>query len=132
MKLQKEFEFNYPLTQKAVRDLKIVTEHVGDLNISGVAYMYPNESVISGRRYDYDIDHIKWNGTDVKSLLEAIGDTNEICEATLAHAAYVFNNKDENVEVEEKRERSPLFEQVADMCHKYNKAFYGVDTKGRE
>lgn len=90
MKLSKPFDFSYPLYHKVVRDLKIITEKVGDLVISGVAYMNPYESVLSSDRYDFDIDFIKWNGTDIKPVMEVIGDMNEIGEATLLHVARVF------------------------------------------
>lgn len=90
MKQSKAFEFAFPLNQKVVRNLRIVTEHVGDLVISGMAYMDPYESVLSDDRYDVDIDFIKWNGTDIKDVLEVIGDMNELATAALLHAAYVF------------------------------------------
>lgn len=124
MKLQKEFEFSFPLTHKVVRDLKIVTEHVGDLLISGVAYCDPYESVLSLDRYDVDIDFIKWNGTDIKPVLEVIGDMNEIGEAALQHAAYLF------AEAKEEKKDS-LFEMACSITRAHAKAFYGIDLNGK-
>jgi hypothetical protein len=90
MKISKPFEFEFPVTQKLVRNLRVVTECVGNLQISGMAYMDPYESILSEDRYGFDFDYIKWNGVDVRPLLEAIGDMNLLAEATLSHAAYVF------------------------------------------
>lgn len=92
-KLSKEFQFNFPLTQKVVRDLRIVTEHVGDLTIEGVAYCNTNESIISEDRYSVDIDYVKWNGTDIRTVLEIIGGMDGIGEAALRHCACLFTQK---------------------------------------
>lgn len=121
-KLSKEFEFSFPLTHKVVRDLRIVTEHVGDLLISGVAYCDPYESIISSDRYDVDIDFIKFNGTDIKPVLEVIGDMNEIGEAALQHAAYLFADEPK---------KDSLFNQMADICRTHAKMFYGIDLNGK-
>jgi hypothetical protein len=123
MKLSKEFEFAFPLNHKVVRDLRIITEHVGDLIISGTAYCNTYESIISEDRYSVDIDFIKWNGTDVKPVLEVIGDMNEIAEAALRHAAYVFESYKEQKD-------DSLFEQMADMVRSTTKALYGIDLNG--
>jgi hypothetical protein len=119
-KLSKQFEFNYPLSHKVVRDCKIVIEHVGDLTISGMAYVDPSESVLSDNRYDVDIDFVKWNGNDIKPVLEVIGDMNEIGEAALRHAAYVFEKKEDS-----------LFEQMADVVRRTTKAMYGIDLNNK-
>lgn len=94
-KLSKNFEFAFPLTHKVVRDLRLVTEHVGNLIVSGVAYCNTDESIISPNRFDVDIDFIKWNGNDIKPVLEVIGDMNELGEAALLHAGYVFADQTE-------------------------------------
>ena len=66
-KIRKEFVFNYPLKHKVVQDLKIVTEHVGDLVIEGIWYFDPSASPIDiFDRYTVDIEWVKWNGTDIK------------------------------------------------------------------
>lgn len=123
-KLHKEFEFAFPLTHKVVRDLKIVKEHVGDLLISGVAYCNTNESVLSGDRYNVDIDFVKWNGTDIKPVLEVVGDMNEIGEAALRHAAYLF------ADTKEEEKPDSLFEMVASIVRSHAKVVYGIDLKG--
>ncbi len=65
-KVKKEFVFQYPLKHKVVRDLKIVTEHVGDLTVEGIGYFNPLASPIDVfDRYTVDIDYVKWNGTDI-------------------------------------------------------------------
>lgn len=121
-KISRPFEFNYPLSQKVVRNLKIVVEHVGDLTISGMAYMDPRESVLSDSRYSVDIDFIKWNGTDIKPVLETIGDMNEVGEAALRHAAYVF--------ADEEKKKDSLFEHCANIVRSTTKALYNIDLKG--
>jgi hypothetical protein len=119
-KISKSFEFAMPLTHKVVRDLKIITEHVGDLIISGAAYCNTHESVISSDRYDVDIDFIKWQGQDIKPVLEVIGDMNECGEAALQHAAYLF------ADAKEEKQES-LFELATRITRAHAKAFYGID-----
>lgn len=94
-KLSKEFVFHYPLKHKVVRDLKIVTEHVGELAIEGMGYFNPSANVLTSmeERYGVDIDFIKWNGTDIKSVLEVCGGLEEIEEATINYLATVFDSK---------------------------------------
>ncbi|HVG40516.1 MAG TPA: hypothetical protein VM888_02800, partial [Chitinophagaceae bacterium] len=95
-KLRQEFVFHYPLKHKVVRDLKIVTEQVGELVVEGLGYFDPSASILTDieDRYAADIDFIKWNGTDIKSVLEVCGGLEEIEEATIRHLASVFENKE--------------------------------------
>lgn len=74
-KVSKPFEFNYILKHKVVRDLKLVTETVGTLHIEGVACLNPNASVLDvNDRYDVDIDFIRYNGVDIKPVMEVTAD----------------------------------------------------------
>ena len=92
-KTGKEFIFHYPLKHKVVRDLKIVTEHVGELVIEGTGYFDPSASVLDiFDRYTVDIDFIKWNNTDIKPVLEVTGAMDEITEATIRFFAHEFEN----------------------------------------
>ena len=92
-KARKEFVFHYPLKHKVVRDLKIVTEHVGDLEIEGIGYFNPGASVLDiFDRYSVDIDFVKWNGTDIKPVLEVTGTMDEITEAAIRYFAHEFEN----------------------------------------
>ena len=76
-----------------VRDLKIVTEHVGDLEIEGKGYFNPSASVLDiFDRYAVDIDFVKWQGTDIKPVLEVTGVMDEITEATIRFFAQEFQN----------------------------------------
>jgi len=87
------FTFQFPLKHKIVRDLKIVTEHLGDLIIEGVGYYDPSASPIDVfDRYTVDIDFVKWNGTDIKPVLEVTGNLEEVEEAALRHFAHVLEN----------------------------------------
>ncbi|HZH96943.1 MAG TPA: hypothetical protein VEY06_13715 [Flavisolibacter sp.] len=87
------FTFQFPLKHKIVRDLKIVTEHVGDLVIEGIGYYDPSASPIDVfDRYTVDIDFIKWNGTDIKPVLEVTGNLEEVEEAAVRHFAHVLES----------------------------------------
>ena len=93
-KLKKSFVFHYPLKHKVVRDLKIVTEHVGDLVIEGVGYFDPTASPIDVfDRYTVDIDYVKWNGTDIKPVLEVTGNMDEMEEAAIRYFAHSLESE---------------------------------------
>ena len=92
-KTKRSFVFHYPLKQKVVRNLKIVTEHVGDLEVEGVGYFNPSASVLDiFYRYSVDIDFVRWNGTDIKPVLEVTGAMDEIIEAAIRFFAHEFEN----------------------------------------
>ncbi|HTM92224.1 MAG TPA: hypothetical protein VL095_07395 [Flavisolibacter sp.] len=94
MRIHKEFTFHYPLKHKVVRDLKIVTEHVGDLVIEGVGYFDPSASVLDiFERYSVDIDFVKWNGTDIKPVLEVTGAMDDVVEASIRFFAKEFEHR---------------------------------------
>jgi hypothetical protein len=87
----KDFKFHFPLKHKVVRDLKIVTEHIGDLEVEGVGYFDPSASLLDiFDRYSVDIDFVKWNGTDIKPVLEITGGMDEIIEASVRYFAGEF------------------------------------------
>jgi hypothetical protein len=89
----KDFRFHFPLKHKVVRDLKIVTEHVGDLEVEGVGYFNPSASRLDiFDRYSVDIDFVRWNGTDIKPVLEITGGMDEIIEASIRYLANGFEN----------------------------------------
>jgi hypothetical protein len=89
-----EFSFHYPLKHKVVRDLKIVTEHIGDLKVEGVGYFNSSASMLDiFDRYTVDIDFVKWNGADIKPVLEVTGAMEEIQEAAIRYFAGAFENE---------------------------------------
>jgi hypothetical protein len=93
MRIHKEFTFHYPLKHKVVRDFKIVTEHVGDLLVEGVGYFDSSASVLDiFDRYSVDIDFIKWNGTDIKPVLEVTGAMDDVVEASIRYFANEFEH----------------------------------------
>ena len=93
MRTSKEFSFHYPLKHKVVRDLKIVTEHVGDLVVEGVGYFNPSASVLDiFDRYSVDIDFVKWSNTDIKPVLEVTGAMDDVVEAAIRYFAKEFEN----------------------------------------
>jgi hypothetical protein len=93
--VKKEFRFQFPLNHKIVRNLRIVNEHIGDLAIEGSASFNPNVSILShlDERYEVDIDFIKWNGTDIKPVLELTGLMDDVQEAALRYCVSLFNNQ---------------------------------------
>lgn len=90
----RSFGFYYPLNHKVVRNLKIVNEHIGDLRVEGSASLNPSTSVLSqlDERYSVDIDFVKWNGMDIKPVLELTGLIEDIQEAALRQCASLFEN----------------------------------------
>lgn len=87
------FQFHYPLKYKVVRDLKIVTEQVGDLVVEGVGYFNPSASPIDVfDRYAVDLDQVKWNGTDIRPVLEVMGNLEDIEEAAIRYFASMLEN----------------------------------------
>jgi hypothetical protein len=94
MRIHKEFTFHYPLNHKVVRDLKIVTEHVGDLIVEGTGYFDPSASVLDiFERYSVDIDFVKWKDTDIKPVLEVTDAMDEVVEASIRFFANEFENR---------------------------------------
>jgi hypothetical protein len=88
-KNSKAFSFRFPLKHKVVRDLRIVTEHVGDLVVEGIGYLDPSASRLDiFDRYSVDIDFVRWNGTDIRPVLEVTGAMDEIIEAAVRHIAH--------------------------------------------
>ncbi|RYY40372.1 MAG: hypothetical protein EOO08_04360 [Chitinophagaceae bacterium] len=87
-RIDKAFIFHYPLKHKIVRDLRIVTELVGELVIEGTGYFCPEASPIDVfDRYGVDIDFVKWNGTDIRPVLEVTGQMEGIEEAAVRYFA---------------------------------------------
>jgi hypothetical protein len=91
----KPFEFRFPLNHKIVRNLKIVNEHIGDLQVEGSASLNPSVSTLSHleERYSVDVDFVKWNGTDIKPVLELTGLIDDIQEAALRHCVTLFETQ---------------------------------------
>jgi hypothetical protein len=93
VKIKKNFEITYPIKTKVVRDLKIVTEHVGDLMVSGTAYCDPATfQCDSCEKISVDIDFIKWNGTDIKAVLHGFDTLEEIQSYCEREASKLFTN----------------------------------------
>jgi hypothetical protein len=92
-KTRKSFSFHFPLKHKVVRNLKIVTEHIGDLEVEGIGYFNSSASMLDiFDRYAVDIDFVKWNGTDIKPVLEVTGAMDEITEAAIRFFAHEFES----------------------------------------
>jgi hypothetical protein len=92
-RLEAAFQFVFPLKHKVVRDLKIVTEHIGDLHVEGIGYYNPLASPIDVfERYSVDIEFVKWNGSDIKPVLEVIGNMEDIEESAIRFFAQQMEN----------------------------------------
>ena len=88
MRKQSTFQFQFPLKHKVVRDLKLVTEHIGDLQVEGVGYIDTSASTLDiFDRYSVDIDFVRWNGHDIRPVLEITGGMDEITEAAIRQFA---------------------------------------------
>ena len=86
--IKKEFIFHYPLKHKVVRDLRLVTEHVGDLVIEGIGYFDPSASRLDiFERFTVDIESVTWKNTDILPVLEVTGAMDEITEAAIRYFA---------------------------------------------
>lgn len=97
-KQQQPFQFSYPLKYKVVRDLKIVTEQVGDLVVEGQGYFNPAASPIDVfDRYSVDIEFVKWNGTDIRPVLEVMGNLEDIEEAAIRYFAGMLEGRSGNL-----------------------------------
>jgi hypothetical protein len=88
-KMSKPFLFHYPLKRKVVRNLRLMTEEVGELAVEGIAYFDASSSVLDAleHRYSVDLDYIRWNGTDIKPVLELSDMLEEIEDAALRFSA---------------------------------------------
>lgn len=93
-RIKKDFAFQYPLTQKVVRNCKLVTDHIGNLLVEGTGYFNTTANVFDNdnSRYDADIDFVKWNGTDIKPVLEVTGLMDTIAEAAIRYVSTIFES----------------------------------------
>lgn len=97
-RIKKDFTFSFPLNHKIVRNLRIVNEYVGELIVEGVVSFNPSVSILShlDERYNLDIDYIKWNGTDIKAVLELTDLMDDIHEGTLRYCVSLFEDSLKN------------------------------------
>lgn len=92
----KAFSFSYPLKNRVVRNLRLVTVLVGYLQVEGIGYFNPGFSSFDvANRYEVDIEFVKWKGTDIKPVLEVTGDMDEIEESAIRHFASMIEQEKE-------------------------------------
>lgn len=91
-KITKQFDFNYNLKKKVVRDLKIVTESL-PLRVTGKGYLNPSASVLEAYdRWSVDIESIEYEGKNIIEVFEYLDDQLvEIEEAAIKYVAELFN-----------------------------------------
>jgi hypothetical protein len=95
MKKRIDFVTAFPLKQKVVRDLKIITDHLSDIKISGVAYFNPHASkLLLDERYAVDIENIEGNILDVLNCGVSIEEIYDYC---YRYAATLFENEESKV-----------------------------------
>lgn len=80
------FEIPYPLRKKRVRDLKIVTDNLGQLMVHG---SYEKQ----GDLVSINIDFVRLNGMDITPALEAFDLIYEIDEFCMRQANKFFHPK---------------------------------------
>jgi hypothetical protein len=91
---QISFIYNHPLKQKVVKDLKLVTEHVGFLEVSGTLFVDRSVSMFDFfDRYNVDIDAVKWNGADIRQVLGVTGGMDDIIEASIRFAVSMLQKE---------------------------------------
>lgn len=89
-----EFNISYPLYRKVVKDLKIVTEKVGTLQVTGTGYNDTNTPNIDVfEKYSVDIDFVYWNGTDIKEVLDYTDGLEEVEEYCIKYVARLFDQQ---------------------------------------
>jgi hypothetical protein len=89
-----EFNISYPLYRKVVRDLKIITEKVGTLQVTGTGYndtTVPNIDVFE--KYSVDIDFVYWKGVDIKEVLDYTNALDEVEEYVIRQVARLFDQE---------------------------------------
>lgn len=93
-KVKKIFQFNYELKHTVVRDLRIVKETVGFLTVECVGYFNKNASPIDAiyDRYAVDIEFVRWEGADIKPVLEVTGSMDEIEESAVRYFANLLTD----------------------------------------
>lgn len=82
-KLTQDFQISYPVQKRTIVGLRIKSEHVGDLIVTGTAYQYETG-------HSVDIDFVRWNGTDIRPVLEVTGGMEQIEEYILQRASKFF------------------------------------------
>ncbi len=83
-----DFTHTYPLRQKMVRDLKVVIQPVGDLEVDATGQVLsPAPSLDIFDRYAVEIRAVRWKGTDILPVLEVAGMMETIIEASVRQFA---------------------------------------------
>ena len=87
------FSHTYPLRRKMVRDLKVVFQPVGDLDVEALGQVLtaaPSLDIFD--QYAVEIRAVRWKGTDILPVLEVAGMMEEIIEATVRQFARIMEN----------------------------------------
>ena len=87
-KKQHTFKFPFVLKQQVVENLKIVTKVVGHLEVEAIGYIHQEYSYLEvNDRYSVDIEFIRWNGTDMRPVVEVLGGMEDIEDAAIRELA---------------------------------------------
>lgn len=87
-KVTKSFSFPYPLKHKVVRDLKIVTETIGVMQVNCIGY--EDTTALKTEPYDryaVDVEAVIFDGVDVRPVLEVTGGLDDVTEAAIRYFA---------------------------------------------
>lgn len=95
------FSFIYLLTQRRVdlhRDGGWRFDHAGDLVVNGVAWQLPDAEDETGA-YEFDIDEILYEGTNIFPVLETFDSLDNIEAACYHHIHHLFIGEPSDYEV---------------------------------
>lgn len=93
-KIHKEFTFNFPLKHNVVRNMKVVSETICLLECECVGYYDPTVSKLNIHdRYSVDIDFIRYEGKDIKPILDVTELMDDIEQAALLKLAEITSPK---------------------------------------
>lgn len=99
--MRKKFTFIYPLTQRRVdlhRKGGYRFDHIGNLIVSGVGYLNSDTEEFN-EQYEFDIEEISYNGTDILPVLDAFETLDNIEAACFNHLQHLFNNEESEYEI---------------------------------
>ncbi len=88
MQITAKIAFEFPLKEKTVRNLQLVTTERGTLEVEAeYAIDESKPPVLTKERYQARITSAKFNGAEVLPVLQAFGNYEEVQEAGVYHAA---------------------------------------------
>ncbi|MFT3908123.1 MAG: hypothetical protein QM737_01750 [Ferruginibacter sp.] len=100
--MQKKFSFLFPITESfpdTNRREGLSFGHMGDWRISGIAYKKAGMLKNTDFLYEYEIDEIVYDGTDINPVLETAEIFEKVKAACKNHIHYLFQDEETNNEI---------------------------------